>query len=227
MRSGSIAFAGGAGLAAALLTTLPANAALLTLLVTDNGALVGSATSSTGHLVFSTTSDSEFSAIDVTVSGVPLLPAPDLGTVTTDVSTSSGFTGTHTLGIFVKQSGFGTFQVNPGTVTFTANGLIGAPGPTTESFLLNSATVASVTFPAVAGDNSASAATPAGLLLSETEGIAATFTAPQQDQEATVEYAATGTVIPEPSTWVMMTIGFAGLCFAGYRKARGGAAFAA
>ena len=151
MRSGSIAFAGGAGLAAALLTTLPANAALLTLLVTDNGVLVGSASSSTGHLVFSSSADPEFSTIDITVSGVPLLPAPDLGTVSSDVSTSSGFTGTHILGIFVKQSGFGSFQVNPGTVTFTANGLIGAPGPTTESFLMNGASVASVTFPAAAG----------------------------------------------------------------------------
>jgi hypothetical protein len=227
MRSGSIAFAGAAGLAAALLPALPANAALLTLLVTDNGALVGSASSSTGHLVFSTATDPEFATIDINVTGVPILPAPDLGTVTTDVSTSSGFTGTHIIGILVKQSGFGSFQVNPGTVTFTANGLIGAPGPTTESFLMNGASVASVTFPAAAGSNSASAATPAALLSSETEGIAATFTAAQQDQEATVEFAATGTVIPEPSTWAMMMLGFAGLCFAGYRKARGGAALAA
>ena len=29
-----------------------------------------------------------------------------------------------------------------------------------------------------------------------------------------------GAVIPEPSTWVMMALGFAGLGFAGYRKAR-------
>jgi hypothetical protein len=26
--------------------------------------------------------------------------------------------------------------------------------------------------------------------------------------------------VPEPSTWVMMTLGFAGLAFAGYRKSR-------
>ena len=29
------------------------------------------------------------------------------------------------------------------------------------------------------------------------------------------------TNVPEPSTWAMMLLGFAGLGFAGYRKARG------
>ena len=33
--------------------------------------------------------------------------------------------------------------------------------------------------------------------------------------------------VPEPSTWAMMLIGFAGLAFAGYRQSRKGAAFAA
>jgi hypothetical protein len=33
--------------------------------------------------------------------------------------------------------------------------------------------------------------------------------------------------IPEPSTWAMMLVGFAGLGFAGYRKTNGKAAFAA
>jgi hypothetical protein len=225
MRSGSIAFAGAAGLAAALLTTLPANAALLTLVVLDNGILIGSATSSTGHLVFSSASDPEFSTIDVTVTGVPLLPVPDLGTISTDVSTSAGFTGTHVLTILAKQEGIGSIAINPGTVSFTANGLIGAPGPTTESFLLNGTAVASHTFPAAAGPDSASAPTPGGLLSSETEAVHATFTAGLQDQEATVEFKST-TVIPEPSTWAMMMLGFAAIAFATYRKARRGAAFA-
>jgi hypothetical protein len=30
-----------------------------------------------------------------------------------------------------------------------------------------------------------------------------------------------GTAVPEPSTWAMMLIGFAGLCYAGYRSPRG------
>ena len=33
--------------------------------------------------------------------------------------------------------------------------------------------------------------------------------------------------VPEASTWAMMLAGFAGLAFAGYRKAKGAAHFAA
>jgi hypothetical protein len=172
-----------------------------------------------------TFSDADFSEIHIQSSGVPIIPAPDFGTTTTDISTALGYSGTHIITILAKQSGIGSIAVNPGTVSFTANGLIGVPGPTTESFLLNGTPVANHTFPASAGSDSASAPTPAGLLSSETESIAATFTAASQDQEATVEYAATGTFVPEPSTWAMMLVGFAGLGFAGYRTSRKTVAF--
>jgi hypothetical protein len=33
-------------------------------------------------------------------------------------------------------------------------------------------------------------------------------------------FSLSGAVIPEPSTWAMMLLGFAGLGFAGYRHAR-------
>ena len=33
-------------------------------------------------------------------------------------------------------------------------------------------------------------------------------------------FSLTGAVVPEPSTWAMMLLGFAGLGFAGYRHAR-------
>jgi hypothetical protein len=35
-----------------------------------------------------------------------------------------------------------------------------------------------------------------------------------------------GAAVPEPSTWAMMALGFAGLAFVGYRRSRKGAAFA-
>ena len=33
-------------------------------------------------------------------------------------------------------------------------------------------------------------------------------------------FSLTGSVVPEPSTWAMMLLGFAGLGFAGYRQTR-------
>jgi hypothetical protein len=36
-----------------------------------------------------------------------------------------------------------------------------------------------------------------------------------------------GSAVPEPSTWAMMLVGFAGLGFAGFRASRNGATFAA
>ena len=38
----------------------------------------------------------------------------------------------------------------------------------------------------------------------------------------TDEFSVSATVIPEPSTWAMMLLGFAGLAFSGYRRARAG-----
>ena len=38
----------------------------------------------------------------------------------------------------------------------------------------------------------------------------------------TDEFSVSGTVVPEPSTWAMMLLGFAGLAFSGYRRARAG-----
>jgi PEP-CTERM motif len=42
-----------------------------------------------------------------------------------------------------------------------------------------------------------------------------------------LDYVAGGVVTPEPSTWAMMMLGFAGLAFAGYRASRKAAAIAA
>ncbi len=38
----------------------------------------------------------------------------------------------------------------------------------------------------------------------------------------TDEFSVSATVVPEPSTWAMMLLGFAGLAFSGYRRARAG-----
>jgi hypothetical protein len=42
-----------------------------------------------------------------------------------------------------------------------------------------------------------------------------------------IEFASATPSIPEPSTWAMMLIGFAGLALAGYRRAKAGHAILA
>ena len=47
------------------------------------------------------------------------------------------------------------------------------------------------------------------------------------DADIAIALEVVSTSVPEPSTWAMMMLGFAGLGFAGFRKAKGAAAFAA
>jgi hypothetical protein len=47
------------------------------------------------------------------------------------------------------------------------------------------------------------------------------------DADVAIAIEVVSTRVPEPSTWAMLMLGFAGLGFAGYRKAKGAAAFAA
>ena len=42
----------------------------------------------------------------------------------------------------------------------------------------------------------------------------------RQGADFNAAFSLTGAVVPEPSTWAMMLLGFAGLGFAGYRHAR-------
>ena len=55
---------------------------------------------------------------------------------------------------------------------------------------------------------------------------AMTVTGPHGSDATGVSNSFVETTIPEPSTWVMMLLGFAGLGFAGYRSSRKGIAFA-
>ena len=43
----------------------------------------------------------------------------------------------------------------------------------------------------------------------------------------TIAFEVKGAGVPEPSTWAMLLLGFAGLGFAGYRKTKGATRFAA
>ena len=102
--------------------------------------------------------------------------------------------------------------------TFTVNGLINDPGPTTESTFADGALLASHTFPVALLDGSfgpVSAAT--GAFTSDETQFAINFTAGSQSFGGSAELT---TEVPEPSTWAMMLLGFAGLGLVGYRKAK-------
>jgi hypothetical protein len=192
-------------LAAALLaaTVVPA-AATLQIEVFDNGALIDNVTGITTGAASLTANDANFANITINAQGSPILPNADLSSVTLDATAALGFTGSHTLTVDILQSAiFGTGNT---LSTFTVNGLTNDPGPTTESTFANGGLLASHVFPAALLDGSfgpVSAAT--GAFSSDETQFAIDFTAPRQSFGGSIQLT---TGVPEPSTWVMLGIGF-------------------
>ena len=192
-------------LASAVLASLatPA-AATLQIEVFDNGALIDNITGITTGAASLTANDANFANITIAAQGSPILPNADLSSVTLDATAALGFTGSHTLTVDILQSAiFGTGNT---LSTFTVNGLTNDPGPTTESTFANGGLLASHTFPAVLLDGSfgpVSAAT--GAFSSDETQFAIDFTAPRQSFGGSIQLT---TGVPEPSTWVMLGIGF-------------------
>jgi hypothetical protein len=192
-------------LAAALLaaTAVPA-AATLQIEVFDNGALIDNVTGITTGAASLTANDANFANITINAQGSPILPNADLSSVTLDATAALGFTGSHTLTVDILQSAiFGTGNT---LSTFTVNGLTNDPGPTTENTFANGGLLASHVFPAALLDGSfgpVSAAT--GAFSSDETQFAIDFTAPRQSFGGSIQLT---TGVPEPSTWVMLGIGF-------------------
>jgi PEP-CTERM motif len=202
-------------LAGAALLGLSASAyATLQIEVFDNGTLIDNVTGITTGAASLTTNDANFANITINAQGSPILPFADLSSVTLDASAAAGFTGSHELTFDVLQSdvaGRGNTLS-----TFTVNGLVNDPGPTTESTFANGALLASHTFPAALLDGSAgpfSAAT--GAFTSDEIQFAVDFTAPRQSFGGSAQLT---TNVPEPSTWAMLLLGFGGLALVGMRK---------
>jgi hypothetical protein len=192
---------------------LPASATLQ-IEVFDNGTLIDDITGITTGAATITTNDANFANITISAQGSPILPKADLSSVTLDVTTGSGFSGTHTLTVDTLQSSItGTGNT---LSTFTVDGLVNDPGPTTESTFADGALLASHTFPVALLDGSfgpVSAAT--GAFTSDETQFAINFTAASQSFGGSAQLT---TGVPEPSTWAMMLVGFAGLGFAAYRQ---------
>jgi hypothetical protein len=215
------------GVCVAALAAAPvAHAAILEISVFDNGVLVGSSPPSTfGIAAFSDngTLDPAFAAIGVLANGPGLIANPDLSAVTLDISAGAGFTGTHTLTIDIFQTGVSAPAGAAESSTFTVNNLIGIPGPATLSDFINGTTstlgtlLNSKTFPAgTVNDTVLDTSTLGTKLTADAEEFAITFTRRGQSANDTIQLTTSN--VPEPSTWVMMALGFVGLGYTAIRR---------
>ena len=200
---------------AILAAAAPANATLQ-IEVFDNGTLVADITGITTGAASLTTDDANFANITINAQGSPILPKADLSSVTLDATTSSSFSGTHTLTVDALQSSItGTGNT---LSTFTVNGLVDDPGPTTESTFADGALLASHTFPVALLDGSfgpVSAAT--GAFTSDETQFAINFTAASQSFGGSAQLT---TGVPEPRTWAMLIVGFGLMALLGVRRSR-------
>jgi hypothetical protein len=196
----------------------PARAATLGIEVFDNGTLIDNITGVTTGAASLSTNDAAFSNITVNAQGSPILPKADLSSVTLDATSATGFSGPHTLTIDILQ---GAVAGTGNTLsTFTVNGLVNDPGPTTESTFADAALLASHTFPVGLLDGSfgpVSAAT--GAFTSDEVQFNIAFTAADQSFGGSAQLT---TGVPEPSTWAMLAIGFGFLGFTAYRRGKVG-----
>jgi hypothetical protein len=215
------------GVCVAALAAAPvAHAAILEISVFDNGVLVGSSPPSTfGIATFrdNGTLDPAFAAIGVLANGPNLIPNPDLSSVTLDISAGSGFSGTHTLTIDIFQTGVSAPAGATESSTFTVNNLIGTPGPATLSDFINGTNSSlgtllnSKTFPAgTVSDTVLVTSTLGTKLTADAEEFAITFSRRGQSANDTIQLTTSN--VPEPSTWVMMALGFVGLGYTAVRR---------
>lgn len=199
-------------------TTATAAASTLAIDIFDNGTLIDTVSSVSGAASL-TASDAVFSNITVAAQGSPILPKADLSSVTLDATSRSTFTGAHDLTVDVIQTGV-TGKGNT-LSTFTINGLVNDPGPTTESTLADGALLSSHTFPVGQLDGSVGPlSAAAGAFTSDEIQYAIAFTSAGQSFGGSAQLT---TGIPEPSTWAMLILGGAFMAWAARKRVFAGA----
>lgn len=203
-------------------SAVPSAAAQLNVEVFDGATLVDSVTSVSGVANLSTT-DANFASIDVTATGSPIIANPDLSTVELNVLGAAG--GTHTLTVDIFQTGVSAPAGSRLESTFSTNDLIGDPGPTVESTFFNGTSgslgtlLATHTF-AVGDivDSFGPVITPIGTaLFADAHQYMVTFTAAGQSSNDTIQLSST---VPEPATWVELSLGFAFIAWAAFRRSQ-------
>ncbi len=196
----------------ALLAVPSAQAPMMTISAFDDGVPIGSSLSATGFGLF-TGADANFSLVTASATGDPVVPQPDLGSTTVDVSAGAGFSGVHTLEIDILQTGLGFIGPMLADTTMTFNGLIGAPGPAQEDMLVDGVVIANHVFPAGNGASDfASAMTIAGAASNE-QIYSVMFTQPLQEFSGTMQFTAAAAV-SEPTS-LSLLLGAVGLGLVG------------
>jgi hypothetical protein len=198
--------------------------------VFEDGILEATApASTTGSLTFSTSTVPNFSLIVIIATGVPILLSPDLSTTNVDVSTASGFSGTHTLTVDIFQTGIaaiaGTSVTSKFTVSNTGSTL---PGPSLLEDFFNGTTSSLGT---LLDSHNFPAGTAAAIFGPDPTKIAPAITADAHEYEPTFTGAnqvATDTIqliaIREPGSLALLGTGLlgVGLALRTHRKGRSG-----